>query len=97
MTLSIHDRKQLEGLVKEAIKDAKSSTFLAQKMIPSQGDSRDFAYGLICGIVIGNFIERFTKDNGRQPDKDETVDLFLIMMTKMPSIRRAVMNVLESA
>ena len=96
MTLSIRDRKQLEGLVKQAIKEAKAPTFLARKMIPSQGDSRDFAYGLICGIIIGNFIERFTKDNGRQPDMDETADLFLIMMTKMPSIRRAVMNELES-
>ena len=94
--MSIRDRKQLEGLVKQAIKEAKASTFLARKMIPSQGDSRDFAYGLICGIIIGNFIERFTKDNGRQPDMDETADLFFIMMTKMPSIRRAVMNELES-
>ena len=94
--MSIRDRKQLEGLVKQAIREAKASTFLARKMIPSQGDSRDFAYGLICGIIIGNFIERFTKDNGRQPDMDETADLFLIMMTKMPSIRRAVMNELES-
>jgi hypothetical protein len=96
LTLSIRDRKQLEELVKQAIKEAKASTFLARKMIPSQGDSRDFAYGLICGIIIGNFIERFTKDNGRQPDMDETADLFLIMMTKMPSIRRAVMDELES-
>jgi hypothetical protein len=64
-------------------------------MIPSQGSTAEFAYGLVCGTIIGNFVQRFAMDNGRQPDKDETADLFSIMIRNMPSIRKSVLNELK--
>lgn len=92
MGLTFAERKKLEALIKVAINDAKTCTDLARRIIPRQGDIQDFAYGLICGMLMGNFIELFSNNNGRQPDKDEMTDLFLIMMTHMPSIRNAVIN-----
>ena len=96
MVLSIHDRKELESLIKAATNDSKTLADLARKMIPRQGNVEEFAYGLICGLVLGNFIERFTKINERQPDRDEMADLFLIMMRRMPAVRKAIMRELES-
>jgi hypothetical protein len=90
--LTSAERKKLEALIKAAINDAKTCTDLARRIIPRQGDIQDFAYGLICGMLMGNFMELFSNNNGRQPDKDEMTDLFLIMMTHMPSIRNAVIN-----
>lgn len=96
MVLSIHDRKELESLIKAATNDSKTLADLARKMIPRQGNVEEFAYGLICGLVLGNFIERFTKINERQPDRDEMADLFLIMMRRMPAVRKAIMGEFES-
>ena len=96
MVLSIHDRKELESLIKAATNDSKTLAALARKMIPRQGNVEEFAYGLICGLVLGNFIERFTKINERQPDRDEMADLFLIMMRRMPAVRKAIMGEFES-
>jgi hypothetical protein len=47
-------------------------------------------------MVIGSFTERFLAKNGRQPDRDELADLFLVIRNQMPAVRRAVMNELES-
>jgi hypothetical protein len=96
LVLSIHDRKELESLIKAATNDSKTLADLARKMIPRQGNVEEFAYGLICGLVLGNFIERFTKINERQPDRDEMADLFLIMMRRMPAVRKAIMGEFES-
>ncbi len=97
LVLTIEDRKELESLIKAAIKNAKVPIDLARRMMPTQGNIEDFAYGLICGIIIGNFVERFCDKNGRQPDRVEMADLFLIMISKMPYIRKAIMNELGSA
>jgi hypothetical protein len=43
-------------------------------------------------MLMGNFMELFSNNNGRQPDKDEMTDLFSIMRTHMPSIRYAVIK-----
>jgi hypothetical protein len=96
LVLSIHDRKELESIIKAATNDSKTLADLARKMIPRQGNVEEFAYGLICGLVLGNFIERFTKINERQPDRDEMADLFLIMMRRRPAVRKAIMGEFES-
>jgi hypothetical protein len=95
LILAIRDRKELESSIKSAIRDIKVWTDLARKVIPAQGNVEEFAYGLICGMVIGAFTERFVAKNDRQPDRDEIADLFLILRTQMPAVRRAVLNELR--
>jgi hypothetical protein len=82
--------------VKSVIREIRVWTELARKVIPSQGNVEEFSYGFICGTVIGSFIERFVAKNGRQPDRDEIADLFLIIRNQMPAVRRAVLNEFES-
>ena len=65
---------------------------LARKMLPNQGDIEDFAYGLLSGMVMGNFIAQFQNRNARQPDKDEIVDILTIMMSKMARLRMSIMD-----
>jgi hypothetical protein len=96
LELTIDERKELESLIKAAIKNINIPIDLARRMMPTQGNIEEFAYGLVSGMIIGNFIERFTDKNGRQPDRDEMADLFLIMVRKMPYIRKAIMNKLGS-
>lgn len=96
MILAVRDRKELESSVKSAIREIKVWKDLARKLIPSQGNIEEFAYGLICGMVIGAFRERFVAKNDRQPDRGEMADLFLILRSQMPAVRRAVLNELES-
>lgn len=95
MGLTNHDRKELEGLVKAAARDAKTPIGLARKAIPTQGNIEEFAYGLISGMVIGNFMARFENENGRQPDRDEMVEIFAIMRVKMPLMRKSIMKQLD--
>ena len=95
MGLSDRDRKELEAIIKAAVHDPKVPVGLARKMIPTQGNIEEFAYGLIYGMVIGNFMALFQSRNGRQPDRDEITDLFSIMMVKMPRLRMAIMKELD--
>lgn len=95
MGLSDYDRKELESLIKAALHNPKVPVGLARKMIPRQGNIEEFAYGLVSGMVIGNFMAFFENRNGRQPDKDEIADLFSIMMIKMPRLRLAIMKELD--
>jgi hypothetical protein len=92
MGLIDSDRKELESLIKAAARDPKMPIGLARKMMPNQGDIEDFAYGLLSGMVMGNFIAQFQNKNGRQPDKDETVDILSIMMSKMARLRMSIME-----
>src|ERR671939_85062 len=95
MGLSDGDRKELESIIKAAVHDPKVPVGLARKMIPSQGNIEEFAYGLVSGMVIGNFMALFQARNGRQPDRDEIADLFSIIMVKMPRLRMAIMKELD--
>jgi hypothetical protein len=92
MGLTDSDRKELESLIKAAARDPTMPIELARKMMPNQGDIEDFAYGLVSGMVIGNFIAQFQNRNGRQPDKDESVDILSIMMSKMARLRMSIME-----
>jgi hypothetical protein len=92
MGLTDDDRKELESLIKAAARDPTMPIELARKMMPNQGDIEDFAYGLVSGMVIGNFIAQFQNRNGRQPDKDESIDILSIMMSKMASLRTSIME-----
>ena len=92
MGLTDQDRKHLESLIKAATRDPKMPIGLARKMMPNQGDIEDFAYGLLSGMVMGNFIAQFQNRNGRQPDKDETIDILSIMMSKMARLRMSIME-----
>ena len=96
MILAAADRKQLESSIKSVIREIKVWADLARKVIPSQGNIEVFAYGLICGMIIGSFTESFIAKNDRRLDRDEMADLFLIMRNQMPAIRRAILNELES-
>ncbi len=95
MGLADADRKELDSLIKAAARDPKVPIELARKMIPHQGSIEDFAYGLVSGMVIGNFMSLFESRNGRQPDRDETADILSIVMVKMPLLRRAIMKELD--
>lgn len=95
MGLEAGDRKELESLIKAASQDPKVPIGLARKMMPTQGNIEDFAYGLVSGMVMGNFISRFQSRNGRQPDRDETADILSIMMVKMPRLRMSIMKHLD--
>lgn len=95
MGLASDDKRELETLIKAAAKDPNVSIGLARKMVPMQGNIEDFAYGLVSGMVIGNFIARFQNRNGRQPDRDETADILSIMMITMPRLRKSIMKELD--
>ena len=92
MGLTDNDRKELESLIKAASRDPKMPIGLARKMMPNQGDIEDFAYGLLSGMVMGNFIAQFQNRNARQPDKDEIIDILSIMMSEMPRLRMSIME-----
>jgi hypothetical protein len=95
MGLADGDRKELESLIKAAAHDPKVPIGLARKMVPTQGNIEDFAYGLVSGMVMGNFIAQFTSKNDRQPDRDETADILSIMMVRMPRLRMSIMKTLD--
>ncbi len=95
MGLEAGDRKELESLIKAASQDPKVPIGLARKMMPTQGNIEDFAYGLVSGMVMGNFVAQFQSRNGRQPDRDETADILSIMMAKMPRLRMSIMKQLD--
>ena len=95
MGLAVGDRKELESLIKAAARDPRVPIGLARRMMPTQGNIEDFAYGLVSGMVMGNFIALFTNRNGRQPDRDETADVLSIMMVNMPRLRMSIMKALD--
>jgi hypothetical protein len=92
MGLTDRDRKELISLIKAAARDPKMPIGLARKMMPNLGNIEDFAYGLLSGMVMGNFIAQFQNMNGRQPDKDEIIDTLSIMMSEMPRLRMSIME-----
>jgi hypothetical protein len=96
LILGIQDRKELESNVKSTIRQIKLWTDLSRRLIPSQGNVGEFTYGLICGVIIGTFTQRFVAKNGRQPDRDEMADLFLVIRNQMPAVRKAVLRELEA-
>ncbi|MFL6476753.1 MAG: hypothetical protein ACJ70Y_07220 [Nitrososphaera sp.] len=95
MGLTDSDRKKMESLIKATAHDPRVPIGLARKMIPNQGNIEDFAYGLLSGMVMGNFIAQFQNANKRQPDKDEIIDILSIMMSEMPRLRMSIMEEFE--
>jgi hypothetical protein len=95
MGLADADRKELESLIKAAARDPKVPIGLARKMVPNQGNIEDFAYGLVSGMVMGNFVAQFQNRNERQPDRDEIADILSIMMARMPRLRLSIMKELD--
>jgi hypothetical protein len=95
MGLEVGERKELELLIKAAAHDARVPIGLARKMVPTQGNIEDFAYGLVSGMVMGNFIAQFQSRNGRQLDRDETANILSIMMSRMPRLRMSIMKELD--
>jgi hypothetical protein len=93
--LSNSDRKELELLIKAAALDPQVPLGLARRLVPGQGDIEDFAYGLLSGMVIGNFFALFQKRNGRDLDRDEIADLFSTLMSRLPRLRTAIKKQLE--
>src|SRR6185503_15999683 len=95
MGLQAGDRKELESLINAAAHDPKVPIGLARRMMPTQGNIEEFAYGLVSGMVMGNFIAQFQNRNGRQPDRDETADILTVMIAKMPRLRMSIMKQLD--
>lgn len=95
MGLTSEDRKELETLIKAAAHDPKVPVGLAKRLLPSQGNIEDFAYGLSSGMVLGNFAAQFNIRNGRELDRDEIADMFSVVMTKMPKLRMGIKKYLE--
>ena len=95
MGLAGGDKRELEALIKAAALDPTVSIGLARKMVPMQGNIEEFAYGLVSGMVIGNFIAQFQNRNGRRRDRDETADILSIMMIRMPRLRMSIMKELD--
>ena len=95
MGLTIADRKELESLIKAAARDPKVPIGLARRMVPTQGNIEDFAYGLSSGMVLGNFFALFQSKNGRELDRDEIADLFAILMARMPRLRMSIKKHLD--
>lgn len=95
MGLAQAERKELEALIKAAAKNPGVPIGLARRMVPRQGDIEEFAYGLVTGMVLGNFLSSFEGRNGRQPDRDESADIMSLMMARMPLLRRSIMKQLE--
>ena len=90
MGLTTEDRRELESLIKAAAHDPRVPVGIANRLLPSQGNIEDFAYGLSSGMVLGNFAAQFNNRNGRELDRDEIADLISIVMTKMPKLRIAI-------
>ena len=95
MGLTLADRKELDSLIKAAGNDPKIPVGLARRLVPSQGDIDDFAYGLSSGMVLGNFFANFQSKNGRELDRDEIADLFSILMARMPRLRLSIKKHLD--
>jgi len=95
MGLTGANRRDLEALIKAAAKDPRVPVDLARRMVPRQGDIEDFAYGLVSGMVLGNFMALFEARNGRQADRDETADILATVGAKMPLLRKSIMKHLE--
>jgi hypothetical protein len=95
MGLSTVDRKDLESLLKAASKDPEISVGISRRLIPSQGEIDDFAYGFSSGMVVGNFMAQFQNRHGRELDRDEIADLFSILANRMPRLRQSIIKHLE--
>ncbi len=93
--LEVGERKELELLIKLAAHDAKVPIGLARKMVPTQGNIEEFAYGLVSGMVMGSFVAQFQSRNDRPPDRDETKDILSIIMSRMPRLRMSIMKELD--
>ena len=64
----------------------------SESLIPSQGNIEDFAYGLIVGIIIGNFLEKFFQKHDRNPDNDELIDIYYTMSLRSAKIRKSILE-----
>lgn len=95
MGLSDADRKELVSLIKSLTRDPKIPVDLAHRIMPTQGNIEEFAYGLASGMVIGNFMALFQSTNSRELDRDEIVDLFSVMIATIPRLRASIIKHLD--
>ncbi|MDR4510456.1 MAG: hypothetical protein MRJ93_01975 [Nitrososphaeraceae archaeon] len=92
MGLDLADKKTLESLMKFNLCDIDNLIIFTKQLLPSQGSQTDFLYGLMLGIIIGNFIEKFAKKYGRSPDEDEILDIYFTLSLKSPKIRKLILK-----
>lgn len=90
--LDLVDKKTLESLMKFNLYDIDNLLMFTKQLLPSQGSQADFLYGLMLGIILGNFIEKFTKKYGRNPDEDELLDIYFTISLKSPKIRKLILK-----
>ncbi len=82
----------MESLLKFHSLDIDKSINFSKRLIPSQGNIEDFAYGLIVGIIIGNYSEKFFQRHGRNPDNDELIDIYFTMSLRSAKIRKTILE-----
>ena len=92
MGLSLSDKKELESLLKfRSLNMDKLITF-SKDLLPSQGKIEDFSYGLVVGIIIGSYSEKFFQKHGRNPDNDELIDIYFTMSLRSAKIRKSILD-----
>ena len=64
----------------------------SRDLLPSQGNIEDFSYGLVVGIIIGSYTEKFFQKHGRNPDNDELIDIYFTMSLRSAKIRKSILD-----
>jgi len=64
----------------------------SKDLLPSQGKIEDFSYGLVVGIIIGSYSEKFVQKHGRNPDNDELIDIYFTMSLRSAKIRKSILD-----
>jgi hypothetical protein len=90
--LSLSDKKELESLLKFRSLDMDKMINFSKTLLPSQGNIEDFSYGLIVGIIIGSYSEKFFQRHGRNPDNDELMDIYFTMSLRSAKIRKSILD-----
>ncbi|MGE5782252.1 MAG: hypothetical protein ACM31J_05265 [Nitrososphaerales archaeon] len=92
MGLSLPDKKELESILKIDARELDKMITFSRKLVPSQGSLYDFIYGLVVGMILGNYLEKFFLKYKRDPDNDELIDIYFTLSLRSPKIRKLILS-----
>lgn len=92
MGLSLSDKKELESILKIDSRDFDKMIAFSRKLVPSQGSLYDFIYGLVVGMILGNYLEKFFLKYKRDPDNDELIDIYFTLSLRSAKIRKLILS-----
>lgn len=92
MGLSLPDKKELESILKIDARELDKMITFSRKLVPSQGSLHDFIYGLVVGMILGNYLEKFFLKYKRDPDNDELIDIYFTLSLRSPKIRKLILS-----